>query len=79
MARTTQDPSVIKRGESLAKTIQSERVKLGLTQEELAIKSGIRIDTLRSIESGRICAPNVFIVADLAKTLKGDLNKWLKH
>lgn len=78
MARSAQDPALIRRGKSLAKIIQTERVKRGFTQEGLAIESGIRIDTLRSIESGRIATPNVFIVADLAKTLGGDLNKWLK-
>lgn len=78
MARRNLDEKILKRGEKLARLIQKSRKSQGLTQEELAIKTRIRIDTLRSIESGRIHAPNVFLVADIAIALKEDLNEWLK-
>lgn len=78
MARKTYDELTLKKGFRLAKTIQNSRKSLNLTQEELAIQTGVSIDTLRSIESGRISAPNIFTVASIAKALHGDLNKWLK-
>ena len=80
MARTEREnkPKVEKRGSRLSSLIQEARKAAGLTQEELSKKAKIKIDTLRSIEGGRIQAPNVFLIADIAKELKGDLNEWLK-
>ena len=78
MNRKKRDAKTIKRGEELAQKIKKEREKADLSQEELAQKAQIKIDTLRSIESKRIKTPNVFIVADLVKVLRGDLNKWIK-
>lgn len=66
------------RGKLLAEQIKAARERLGLKQEDLASKASIRIDTLRSIESARVYSPSAFIIADLAKALKEDLNKWLK-
>ncbi|MBC7456953.1 MAG: helix-turn-helix transcriptional regulator [Bdellovibrionaceae bacterium] len=67
-----------KRGVLLAKAIKDARNKLDMKQEDLAIQASIRIDTLRSIESARVYSPSAFIIADLAKVLGEDLNKWLK-
>lgn len=66
------------RGRNLGKTISAARKRQKLSQENLAILANVRIETLKSIESGRSFTPNVFIVSLLAKALKGDLNKWLK-
>jgi transcriptional regulator with XRE-family HTH domain len=41
----------------------------GITQEELARRSGIRLDTLRSIEQGRTKNPGIFTVRKLAREL----------
>ncbi len=80
MARTIRKNSQIieKRGSRLAGIIQQKRQELDLTQEELSAKAKIKLDTLRSVENGRISAPNVFLIADIAKILDGDLNEWLK-
>ena len=67
-----------KRGEALAEAIKVARERHGLKQEDLASLAKVRIDTLRSIESARVYSPSVFTVADLAKALREDLNKWLK-
>lgn len=66
------------RGEQLAKLIKASRNKIKLKQAELAAKASVGLDTLRSIECARVHSPNAFIIADLAKALGEDLNKWLK-
>lgn len=81
MPRKELDKKTKQRGEKLASLIKDARESKNWTQMELAHKSGVNVDTIRSIEkkqTGKTFTPNVFIVADLAKALKGDLNKWLK-
>lgn len=68
----------MRRGRALAKAIKAARKRLDLKQEDLAIKASVRLDTLRSIESARVFSPSAFIVADIAKVLGEDLNRWLK-
>lgn len=74
--RLTEDDK--RRGAALAVAIKAARERHGLKQEDLASKAAVRIDTLRSIESARVYSPSAFTIADLAKALKEDLNKWLK-
>ncbi len=78
MPRKVLSEDIKKKGAELGRTVKSAREKLGLSQEQLAIKSDVRIETLKSIECGRVSTPNVFIISNLAVALKGDLNKWLK-
>jgi DNA-binding XRE family transcriptional regulator len=58
-----------RRGEALAGRIAQARTRLGLTQDQLASRSGVRLDTLRAIEGRRTSGPNVFLVLDLAHVL----------
>lgn len=66
-----------KRGKLLGSHIQKARNQKGWKQEDLAAKSGIRINTLKSIESGRSFAPSIFTIADLADILGKELSEWL--
>ena len=78
MPRKALTDDIKKKGILLGKTIKVAREKKDMSQEALAIEANVRIETLKSIECGRISTPNVFIISDLAVALKGDLNKWLK-
>lgn len=70
--------SEIERGKRLANAIQSSRTNKGLSQQELAIKACIGIDTLRSIECARVFSPSFFTISDIAIALGEDLRKWQK-
>lgn len=73
------DKNAKDRGIKLGHLIQTARVAKKLKQEDLASKSGVRINTLKSIESGRVFSPSIFTIVDLAKALdEKDINKWLK-
>lgn len=78
MPRKQLSEKIKKKGIALGNTIQIARKKVGLSQEQLAIKAAVRVETLKSIECGRVSTPNVFIISDIAVALNGDLNKWLK-
>lgn len=67
------------RGIALARSVKAAREAKNYRQEDLAYETGIRIDTLRAIESEkRAFSPSVFIIADLAEFLEGDLYEWLQ-
>ena len=78
MPRKVLDKKTREKGVALAKLIKAERERQNLSQEELAKMADVRFETLKSIECERILTPNVFIVANIAIALKGNLNKWLK-
>jgi len=79
MSRGKLDPKTVLLGESLSKKIKKERERLQLSQSQLSNISSVPLDTLRSIENGRIITPNVFIADNLVKALRGNLDKWLKE
>ena len=79
MSRGKLDSKTVLLGESLSKKIKSEREKLKLSQSQLSNISSVPLDTLRSIENGRIITPSVFIADNLVKALRGNLDKWLKE
>lgn len=54
---------------TIGENIQKRRMKLGLSQEDFAQKSGVKYTTLTKIESGVIKKPSVLIMAKIAKTL----------
>ncbi len=54
---------------SMAKSIIQDRVKLGLSQKELANKAGIRVETLCRIENGRHTA-SVSTIEKIDRVLK---------
>lgn len=63
----------IRRGKALGARIRSVRLASALSQEQVAARADISLDTYRSIESGRTAAPSVFIVAAICRALKIDL------
>lgn len=63
---------------SLGTNIKKYRQKKKLTQEELAVKSGIKYTTLTKIESGVIKNPSVQIIAKIANILKVKIEELLK-
>ena len=79
MARNKLDAQTLKLGISLSRKIKKERERLSLSQSQLSDISNVPLDTLRSIENGRIRTPNVFIADSLVKALKGNLDKWLRE
>jgi len=77
MARTKVDQKTKERGLSFSQKLKDQREKKNLTQRALSDQANIPLDTLRSIENGRVLAPNVFIAADLVHALGGKLDGWL--
>jgi len=78
MGRLEHTESQKKLGVRLAMRIKTSREKSSYTQEELASKSQISIDTLRKLEGGRVAAPSVFLISKLARILNVKLEDWLK-
>ncbi|MBP9748533.1 MAG: helix-turn-helix transcriptional regulator [Candidatus Pacebacteria bacterium] len=54
---------------TIGKNIKRVRNKLGLTQDDLVRKSGVKHATLTKIESNVVFKPSVQTVAKLAKAL----------
>jgi ribosome-binding protein aMBF1 (putative translation factor) len=54
---------------SIARDVIKDRVRLGLTQAELARRAGIRVETLCRIESGRV-TPTVGSIDKIDRALK---------
>ncbi len=77
MARTKTDEITKERGISFSQKIKTQREKKNLTQRELSDRANIPLDTLRSIENGRVLTPSVFIAADLVHALDGKLDGWI--
>ena len=49
--------------------IKKARVKMGLSQDQLARKADVPYTTLTKVETGVIKKPSVFVVARIAKAL----------
>lgn len=63
---------------TIGKNIKKARKKLGLTQDDLVRKSGVKYTTLTKIETGVIKTPSVAIVAKIAKALGVSIEDLLK-
>jgi transcriptional regulator with XRE-family HTH domain len=57
------------RGERLGEAIRRARSRQGLSQQELAARSGVAYATVRKIERGETANPGFFTVADIARAL----------
>ncbi|MGO9295095.1 MAG: helix-turn-helix domain-containing protein [Streptosporangiaceae bacterium] len=53
----------------LAALLRDQRLQADLTQEELAVRAGIPLSTLRKIETGQVLEPCYFTVADILRAL----------
>lgn len=54
---------------NLGMRIKKARLKMGLSQDELARKADVPYTTLTKVESSVIKKPSVFVVAKIAKAL----------
>jgi len=63
---------------NIGNNIKKYRAKLGLTQEGLVKKSGVKYTTLSKIESGASKKPTVQIIAKIAKALNVSIEDLLK-
>lgn len=77
MARRHLTDAQKKRGEALCRKIRETRERRGISQQRLADKADIPVDTLRAIEQERILAPGIFMAADIVHALEGDLDSWV--
>ncbi len=53
---------------NIVNTVKSSRERLGLTQQELAARSGVGRTTISNIETGRYC-PGVDVAIKLCRVL----------
>jgi transcriptional regulator with XRE-family HTH domain len=67
MVRPPLSPEEHARGERLGKLLREARGTRSMT--EIAAASGVPVETLRKIETGRIATPAFFSIAALAATL----------
>ena len=62
---------------TIGENIKKVRNKLGLTQDDLVRKSGVKYTTLTKIESNIVIKPSVQTVAKIAKALDIPIEKLL--
>lgn len=67
-----------RRGSAFARRVKKRREELGLSQAELARRSGVGLDTLRAIEGERVPGPGLFTAADIVKALEGRLDDYVE-
>ena len=63
---------------TIGENIKRVRNKLGLTQDDLVRKSGVKHTTLTKIESNVVVKPSVQTVAKIAKALGIQMEELLK-
>jgi len=63
---------------NIGENIKKCRAKLGLSQEKLAKKSGVKYTTLTKIESNVIKKPSVMVMAKIAKALGVSIERLIK-
>lgn len=56
-------------GLRLGRALASERSAAGLSGGELAGAAGVSVDTVRSVETGRVVSPGFLVVAALCRAL----------
>lgn len=57
--------------DKICKKIKLERIKAGLTQEELAFESGLNRNSIQKIETGKV-SPSIKSLEKIAKALNMD-------
>ena len=65
-------------GKTISENIKRLRVKLGLTQDDLAKKADIKYTTLMKVESGTVNKPSVQTMAKIAKALSVTIEDLIK-
>ena len=79
MARNKSNKETLKRGKEFSSKVKSARKERNWTQSVLSEKSKVPLDTIRSIENGRIYSPGLFVALDLINALGGSLQSWFKE
>jgi len=69
MTRTGLTPRERDRGARLARALGVARANRGLSGGQLSAASGVSVDSIRSIESGRIVSPGFALVASLGRAM----------
>lgn len=77
MVRTPLSPEERIRGERLGAILRTARGARSMT--EIAALSGVPVETLRKIETGRIPTPAFFTIASLACALGLELDEIVDH
>lgn len=62
-------------GDGVGQRLAERRRIKRLSGQDLAVQSGLSVDTVRSIESGRIPNPGILTVAKLAAVLDASLDE----
>ena len=62
--------------EKISKKVKLERIKAGLTQEQLAFESGISRNAIQKIETGKV-KPTIETLEKIAKALNMDFNTFI--
>ena len=63
---------------NIGNNIQKCRIKLGMTQEDLAKLANVKYTTLTKIESNVIKKPSVFIISKIAEALNESIENLIK-
>jgi transcriptional regulator with XRE-family HTH domain len=69
MGRRSLSDGELSRGRALASALAAARSRSGLTQSDVASRSGVPLDTIRKIEQGAIPTPGLFVVAAMAEAV----------
>lgn len=75
MGRPRSTRSAIDFGVEIGKRIAVLRSDVELTGDQLARASGVSLDTIRSIEGGRVASPGLLITTRLARALGVSLDE----
>jgi transcriptional regulator with XRE-family HTH domain len=78
MGRPRLDDRQRARAERLGRLLADKREQQSLSQEELARRAELSVDTLRSVEQHRTAAPSFFLVAALTGALNVSLDELAK-
>ncbi|MGE4232048.1 MAG: helix-turn-helix domain-containing protein [Bacteriovoracia bacterium] len=79
MAKKERSEHARNRGKEFGKRLRKVREQKDLSRNDLSKIADIPVDTISSIEGGRILSPGLFIAADLVHALEGNLNEWVKN
>lgn len=62
------------RGRALGRSLAQRRREIGSSGNDVSVATGISVDAIRSIESGRVANPGFFLVATLSEHMEMSLD-----
>lgn len=75
MSRPPVAPAQRQYGARIGRWIAERRERAGISAPELARRSGVSVDAIRSIEGARVASPGFQIIAALVASLDGSLDQ----